>query len=348
VKKLFVASLFLLALLFISLTYNDFIQAPVKEETKNFVGNSEKKNELKALDTYKESIHQYLNASDNKIIETFGDPNRVDPSAYGYDWWIYNKDHESYIQIGLKDNKVVTIFVMGENINTEPYSITSPSSSIFKSIPLVGAIDIDYQEGSYRFELSEEEMVIRPLVAIGDNWAQLYFDKFTQQLSSIRYLTPEILIMQRPYNMSFRGDLVEPPELAEELWEDIEDGEEQQILDLTNILRGRHQAKLVKWHEETAKVAYGHSKEMFEENYFSHTSPVSGDLASRLTDGGVMYSQAGENIAANYTDAAAAVIGWLNSDGHRKTMLDDVYSHLGIGVYQKHYTQNFILPWSKE
>lgn len=345
-KKLFVATLFLIALLFISLTFNDFIKAPVKETEDHFTPKNEKIGGENASDTYKDGIHQYLGAAESDIVEKFGEPSRVDPSAYGYDWWIYNKSNETYMQVGIKDKKVITIYLMGEKLNSEPFKIGTPSNNLFRKIPLEGAVAIEYKGGTYRFELSEEEMVVRPLVAIGDNWAQLYFDKFTQKLSSVRYVTPEALIMQRPYNMSFRGELVEPPELTAEMWEKVERGEEKQIVDLTNILRARHEAGPVEWHAEAAKVAYGHSKEMSDEQYFSHTSPVSGDLASRLTNAGVMYSRAGENIAANYTDAPAAVEGWLNSDGHRKTMLDDVYTHLGVGVYKKYYTQNFIVPWN--
>ncbi|MGK0698226.1 CAP domain-containing protein [Priestia flexa] len=53
---------------------------------------------------------------------------------------------------------------------------------------------------------------------------------------------------------------------------------------------------------------------------------------------------AGENIASNYTDGPAAVEGWLNSEGHRKALLNNDFTHLGVGVYEKFYTQNFITP----
>ncbi len=54
----------------------------------------------------------------------------------------------------------------------------------------------------------------------------------------------------------------------------------------------------------------------------------------------VAYQTAGENIAANYTDGPAVVEGWLNSKGHREAILNKDYSHLGVGVFQKYYTQN--------
>ena len=81
---------------------------------------------------------------------------------------------------------------------------------------------------------------------------------------------------------------------------------------------------------------------MAEGNYFSHTSPTKGDLSQRLEDEDIHYSAAGENIAANYVDSIAAVEGWLNSKNHREEMLKEEYTKLGVGVYHKFYTQNFI------
>ena len=56
----------------------------------------------------------------------------------------------------------------------------------------------------------------------------------------------------------------------------------------------------------------------------------------------IEYQMAGENIAADYVDGPAAVEGWLNSEGHRKALLEKEYNQIGVGVYQKNYTQNFI------
>ncbi|WP_373370355.1 CAP domain-containing protein [Alkalicoccobacillus plakortidis] len=52
----------------------------------------------------------------------------------------------------------------------------------------------------------------------------------------------------------------------------------------------------------------------------------------------------GENIALNYVDGAAAVEGWLNSEGHRVNLLHEGFTELGVGVYEKSFTQNFLTP----
>ena len=81
---------------------------------------------------------------------------------------------------------------------------------------------------------------------------------------------------------------------------------------------------------------------MSESDDFSHTSKKFGSLSDRLEAAKVAYKSAGENIAVNYTDGPAVAEGWLNSKGHRESLLNEEFTHLGVGVYQKYYTQNFI------
>ena len=49
----------------------------------------------------------------------------------------------------------------------------------------------------------------------------------------------------------------------------------------------------------------------------------------------MFYQLAGENIAAQYMDGPSAVEGWLNSEGHRESLLESKFTHIGVGVYQK-------------
>jgi uncharacterized protein YkwD len=186
---------------------------------------------------------------------------------------------------------------------------------------------------------------VRPLVALDNVWAILYFDQFTHKLEGVRYLNADTLIKLKPYSLDYRGELAEPKPLSRDEWRSVEEGEQRQIFDMTNILRERFGLEPLKWNEKVAEVAFGHSKDMAVHDYFSHTSPTEGDLSDRFHQAGVMYLQAGENIAAQYTDGIAATFGWLNSKGHRKNLLHTTYTELGVGVYEKEYTQDFLKPF---
>ncbi len=201
---------------------------------------------------------------------------------------------------------------------------------------------VDDESGSYQFELNDDDINTRLLVSMGDIYAQLYLDKFTGKLMSIRYLDPQTLINIHPYEMMYRGELSEEKEPTDVEWDRINHANEQEIFDITNVIRHQFNEDEVAWDEEIANVARAHSKEMFEENYFSHDSPTLGSLSDRLENKEITFKTAGENIASQYTDGPEAVNGWLNSEGHRKILLEESFTHLGVGVYKKYYTQNFI------
>jgi uncharacterized protein YkwD len=271
-----------------------------------------------------------------------GEPQRIDESLYGYQWYIYNSDYSRYVQVGVENNKVVTVYAIGENLDILPFKIGQPIEEIFNTQFIGTNIDIEFKGNTYRFELNDTDLNIRPLIKLGNVFAQLYIDKFTGSVSSVRFINEETLIKLRPYELVYSGQLIEPEEPNEDMWRLIEEGTEKQILDITNVMRLRHNLRPLIWEEETSEVAYGHSKDMSESNDFSHTSKKFGSLSDRLEAAEVVYKSAGENIAANYTDGPAVTEGWLNSKGHRDSLLNDDFTHLGIGVFQKYYTQNFI------
>ncbi|MBU8877690.1 CAP domain-containing protein [Bacillus sp. FJAT-29790] len=295
----------------------------------------------------KEGLTSLIGKTSNELIKNLGEPARKDPSLYGYDWWIYPINDHYYVQAGVGDGKVVTVYVTGSDVQVPPFKIGQPIAEIYTSNLIETNINLEYQNSSYRFELSEDDMNTRPLFMVGDAFMQLYVDKFTGTLSSIRLIDAATLIKQRPYEMVYRGELLEENPSAEVNEEEVERGKERQIFDITNIFRVRYEMKPLEWDPETAKVAYAHSRDMVESNIFSHTSKKYGELSDRLEAGNVIYQIAGENIAANYMDAPAAVEGWLNSKGHRESLLNDQFTHLGVGVYKKHYTQNFIEKWQE-
>ena len=293
------------------------------------------------------SLHNFIGASSDVVEDIFEEPNRVDPSAYGYDWWVYHFNDETYLQFGIQDNKVVTIYTIGREVDTEPFQIGESYHSLNDKLQFGNDVE---SVGSqfFQFNLTPDELKIKPLVRFENVWVQLYFDSFTGKLSSIRYLDEKTLLKQRPYSITFRGSLPQAGEISEEEWEVIERGMETQVFDITNIIRKRHGLDLLEWHDMVSNVAYLHSEDMSINDYFSHTSPTKGELKDRLSEKEVKFQIAGENIAANYVDAASAVEGWLNSEGHRVNLLSEEFTHLGVGVYHKYYTQNFLTPWDIE
>jgi uncharacterized protein YkwD len=82
-------------------------------------------------------------------------------------------------------------------------------------------------------------------------------------------------------------------------------------------------------------AARRHNSDMALHDFFSHTGSDGSSPFDRIADAGYPYRSAGENIAAGYRTAAAAVQAWMNSSGHRANILNSGYEHIGVGhVYE--------------
>lgn len=340
-KKVLVILLLTVIVLFVDLygklIFSQYIKPSDSLPKKVITSNSKKQGE--GMPT--EAVSKMLGRDSESVLALFGEPSRMEPSAYDYEWWVYNTDLSHYVQFGIWQNKVVTIYAGGQKIDVSPYHMGQKYGDIYELTPFSYEIALDYNNSSYEFELSESDVNEQPLIAIQNGWAQLYFDKFTQKLTGVRYMDNETLLKQRPYQIMYSGALMSPQALTAEQENEIETANAKQILDLTNIIRIREHLKPLAWDDEVAEVAYLHSKDMKDSSYFAHESPKFGSLGDRLTRGKVTFRTAGENIASNYTDGIAAVQGWLNSEGHRENVLNSKFNSLGVGVYDTYYTQNF-------
>ena len=283
-----------------------------------------------------------IGKSTKEVKDKLGKPERVDLSSYGYDWWIYNEDLQEYVQIGVEHGEVVTVFAIGENANITPFKIGQSMGEIYTSHVIDTNVSLNAHGSSYQFELSEEDINTRPLTKVGDVFVQLYIDKFTGTLSSIRMMDASTLIRLHPYEMVHKGKDLEVPFEKEVNEERLDRDHERQIFDITNVLRARFQLNLLKWDENASIVAYATSKDMYKNHDPSKSVKENGELLDVFENGEANYSTENESMAVNYMDVPAAVEGWFNSTKHREHILNEEYTHIGIGVHDKYFIQNYI------
>ena len=81
-----------------------------------------------------------------------------------------------------------------------------------------------------------------------------------------------------------------------------------------------------------ASAAQVRAKEI--ERSFSHTRPDGSSFNSALTEAGVNFRGAGENIAYGQNSPEKVMEGWMNSSGHRANILNSSYTSIGVGHYQ--------------
>ncbi|WP_374017992.1 CAP domain-containing protein [Paenibacillus thiaminolyticus] len=116
---------------------------------------------------------------------------------------------------------------------------------------------------------------------------------------------------------------------------------EQQVLDLVNQERSKTGLSSLSMSEELSNMAMVKAQDMYNNNYFDHTSPTHGSPFDMMKEFGITYNSAGENIAKGQTTPTQVMNDWMNSPGHKANILNNSYTHIGIAYYNNTWVQEF-------
>ena len=106
---------------------------------------------------------------------------------------------------------------------------------------------------------------------------------------------------------------------------------ENEVIDLANSSRSSDGLGSLTCDDALTRAARGHSQDMCDRGYFSHTSPEGSEPWDRAEAAGAQFSYAGENIAWGYESPQSVHTGWMNSPGHRRNLLNSGYARIGVG-----------------
>lgn len=285
------------------------------------------------IESFDGRIDVLMGASEKSVKDIFGEPDRVDLSRYGFDWYIYNSDLEKYIQVGIDNGRVVGVYTnslnykLNRNIGIEA-SKAQVEKELGNTITSIHKGDITYiMLNTYEYQIFNVD---------NRYYATVFYDIVDGGN------TTSFLIIDYDTEQAFKGYYAEP---SEELLRSYE----MEIFDLANSIRVRHGKKPFKWSGKIAAVARAHSKDMIQNDFFSHTNLAGQSPFDRMEDAGISFETAGENIAMGQMDGIFAHESWMNSPGHRANILG-FFEYLGVGVDADKksnisYTQNFFTPW---
>ena len=116
-----------------------------------------------------------------------------------------------------------------------------------------------------------------------------------------------------------------------------------EVIRLTNIERVKAGRSPLQYHAGLQRAAMVRAEEITRK--FSHTRPDGTTAETVLLDCGVS-NGAGENIAAGQKTPEAVVRAWMNSSGHRATMLNPNVKYIGVGVCKSPITGQWL--WTQE
>jgi len=268
------------------------------------------------------------------VIALLGEPNRRDPSEYGFQWYIYNKNYAQYAQIGISGGKVVALFSNanvwesddGIGIGTASSVVTGKLGAAKSLSDLNTNMNVNLASATYP-SYEKDGAVLTFML-----------DDFNSRKVMGIYIVEQATAAARSGTY---GNVSKA----------VLSAYEREIFDLTNVARVQAGQKAFAWDDKIAATARNHSTDMGERAFFAHENPDGESPFDRMDADGIVYSAAGENIAAGLPNAIFAHAGWMNSEGHRKNILNDKYERLGVGnaystdyEYRIYYAQNFYTP----
>ncbi len=104
------------------------------------------------------------------------------------------------------------------------------------------------------------------------------------------------------------------------------------IISLTNTARKDNDISVITSSKLLREAAQEKARDMLINEYFAHTSPDGKTPWDFIDATGYKYRYAGENLAIHFDSTEHLIEGWMISPGHRKNILNEKYTEIGIGI----------------
>lgn len=277
------------------------------------------------------AIHNItLGMDKNEAQEKVGMPLRLMRNEYGTDWHSYHQDYQNYVLLSYdKDDKVNGMFTNQDLIfSTEGISMDSTKAEVRS---LLGVPLKSLQKGNVQYILDTREEY--DVFKTENTYTTVFYDIHEDDTVTAVQVIREELENERT-------------EIYTEPTEELKEGYEYLLFELTNSARIQRELPLLKWDEQTRVTARKHSEDMAENQYFSHTNLAGQSPFDRMNEDGITFYVAGENLAYGQYSSIFAHEGLMNSMGHRENIVKPEFGFLGVGTAfnsenQPYYTANF-------
>lgn len=323
-----------------SISENEPLESPVQHGNPIAIPEKEQTAGQTGMPRPESGISVFVGKKAEELEKKFGKPSRIEPSSYQYDWWVY--EDEPRFMASVLNGKVNQIYTGDAASDVTPFTIGQDVQEIHRFTPIESEIDVAINDNIYTFSLNSEDINNRILIPYEKLYVQLYIDEADGQLEGVRFISPSTLVKHQPYDMTYLGEMIEAPRPSSAVQTEVDRAMQRQTFELTNQLREGHDLPLLREDMKLATLSWEHSQEMIFQKYSFHEPEQTENFSERLKAAGISSPKAGENTAYNYIDAIETVHGWLNSPKHREVLLNPAFTHTGVGVYNKYYTQSFI------
>lgn len=298
----------------------------------NFKSKSVEKPDLTSPTTQSFSVYNIeIGDSKEKVEKQVGKAKRSSINEYGVNWHAYHTDYQNFFMAAYNDAGKVAGLYTNQDLITSKSGITLNSSKD-KALKLLGEPLTSMRKGIVTYQMQDTQE--STLFKLDDNYITIFYDKHeNDRVTAIQIISADLEKQKKTFY----------PEPNDELKE----GFEYQLFDLTNAARVTHGLNFLTWNEVVKDTARKHSADMAKNNYFNHTNLRGESPFDRMKADNIRFSTAGENLATGQLSSIFAHEGLMNSLGHRENILQKDFRELGVGVdfssdKRPYYTENFV------
>ncbi len=271
-----------------------------------------------------------LGDSRSDVEQQTGSPQWSSLNEYGVDWVAYHKNYRNFIMVAYNSESKVTGLYTNQNLLSSIKDITYETSKDTVRSMFDDPIQ-SIRKGFVNYRLQNKQGY--DMFHTDNKYVTIFYDKHEDNTVTTMQIISDELERQKQHYFGKPS-------------KELKKGLEYQLFDLTNAARVSRGLDPLTWQQPARKTARGHSNDMAENNYFSHTNLDGQSPFDRMREDNIAFHTAGENLAAGQPSSIFAHEGLMNSMGHRKNILKKDFEKLVIGVAfndeeQPFYTETF-------
>ena len=288
----------------------------------------------------------------HQVEHIMGRPNRTEIGFMGMETWTYHHNYHDLYLFGFHNGRLMYIYTSSESESVLGIAVGDTWDSVGENVITRNFTPLELFGGNLIAYLDNNPARSNRIHTIaGNNIVIYHLDELDGgRVAGIEIYHSNLAIGNTQvvdHRYIFFGNrpqlgLPTPPPGVQPV---INQSLARQVFDITNAMRVQQGLAPLTWHSGAAGVAYAHSRDMSNRNFFDHTCPSGNNHIDRLTAADIAFRNANENLAMNTVNSAGTVHALMNSGGHRAVILQGNMTHLGVGAFQgrnMYYTQVFL------
>lgn len=251
-------------------------------------------------------------------------------NEYGLNWTTYHQDYQNFMMVMYDESQTVRGLFSNQDIFQLPYDIQTGSTKS-QVRELLGAPLEFIEKGNTHYIIDSEEAF--DVYLLNNQFITIFYDSYQDNIVTA------VQLIDYDTEMNFDS-------LYSEGNLDFSYALEEQLFDLTNSTRAKFGLPTLEWSQVAADNAYNHSQDMADNQFFDHVNLEGQTPFDRMSEDGIAFTIAAENLAFGQKSSIYAHQGLMNSEGHRVNILQPDVTLLGTGVTfdvenQPYYTEIF-------